>query len=371
MTPTFMAPPFATDRIQAAEVVLPCTDLESTLGFFTDTLGFRVAAVFPADAPEVAVVAGHGLRLRLDRGAQGTPGSLRLACHEPDAVAGGIRRLIAPNGTVIDIVDADPPPVIPPLVSHLVVTRRAADATWHRGRAGLTYRDLLPDRLGGRFIASHIRIEQGGPVPDYVHFHKIRFQMIYVTRGWVRVVYEDQGAPFVMQAGDCVLQPPRIRHRVLESSPSLEVVEVACPAWHETFADPALTLPNARLRPHRDFSGQRFVHHVAARASWQATGDFETRDIGLAAATQGLAAARVVRARSTSPKRMAARHDAEFDFLFVLSGALTLACEGTHRLDAGDCCSIPAGRDYAIEACTPDLQLLEVMLPTPAASAPA
>ena len=42
-----------------------------------------------------------------------------------------------------------------------------------------------PDRLGGRFIASHIRIEQGGPVPDYVHFHKIRFQMIYMTRGWV------------------------------------------------------------------------------------------------------------------------------------------------------------------------------------------
>ena len=371
MTTTSTTLTFASDRVEAAEIVLACTDLESTLTFFTDTLGFRVAAVFPADAPEVAVVAGHGLRLRLDCGARGAPGTVRLACREPDAVAGGLRRLTAPNGTVIDIADADPPLVIPPLASRLVVTRREVDATWHRGRAGLTYSDLIPDRLGGRFIASHIRIEQGGPVPDYVHFHKIRFQMIYVTRGWVRVVYEDQGAPFVMHAGDCVLQPPQIRHRVLDSSPGLEVVEVACPAWHETFADPAVKLPNARLRPRRDFSGQRFVRHIAVRAPWQTAGAFETRDIGLAAATRGLAAARVVRARGVPPPRMAALHDAEFDFLFVLSGALTLVCEGMHRLEPGDCCSIPAGQDYAIEDCTPDLQLLEVMLPAAAAGVPA
>jgi quercetin dioxygenase-like cupin family protein len=41
--------------------------------------------------------------------------------------------------------------------------------------------------------------------------------MIYCHRGWVRVVYEDQGEPFVMHPGDCVLQPPGIRHRVLEA----------------------------------------------------------------------------------------------------------------------------------------------------------
>ncbi|MBL8381540.1 MAG: cupin [Burkholderiales bacterium] len=349
---------------------MPAGDLDATLAFFTDILGFRVAAIFPADAPAVAVVAGHGLRLRLDGAAAGDPGTLRLACTAPETVAGGARRLTAPNGTVVDIVDADPPLEVPPLAPRLVVTRRAADAAWHRGRAGMTYRDLIPDRLGGRFIASHIRIEDGGPVPDYVHFHKIRFQMIYVARGWVRVVYEDQGAPFVMHAGDCVLQPPRIRHRVLESSPGLEVVEIACPAWHETFADPALDLPNARLRPQRDFSGQRFVRHVAAGARWQAAGAFAWRDIGFAAATGGLAAARVVRLRGAPPPRRAARHDAEFDFLFVLAGALTLECAGAHRLEAGDCCVVPGGTDYAIDACTPDLQLLEVLLPA-AAGAPA
>ncbi len=353
-------------RIEAAEVVLPCTDLDATLAFFTDILGFRVAAVFPADAPEVAVVAGHGLRVRLDRQARSAPGTLRLLCRNPDAVAGGARRLTAPNGTVIEIADADPPMVVPPLVSRLVVTRHEAGATWHRGRAGLTYRDLIPDRLGGRFIASHIRIEEGGPVPDYVHFHKVRFQMIYVKAGWVRVVYEDQGKPFVMHAGDCVLQPPRIRHRVLESSPGLEVVEIACPAWHETFADPALRLPNPQLRPQREFSGQRFVRHIAKQARWHAVGGFEMRNLGIGAATQGLAAARVVRAIGPTSPRVTGRHDAEFDFLFVLAGAMTLDCEGTHRLQAGDCASLPPGQDYAIDACTPDLQLLEVVLPGPA-----
>ena len=41
------------------------------------------------------------------------------------------------------------------------------------------------------------------------------------------MVYEDQGEPFIMREGDCVLQPPQIRHRVLESSGPLEVIEVS------------------------------------------------------------------------------------------------------------------------------------------------
>jgi hypothetical protein len=48
----------------------------------------------------------------------------------------------------------------------------------------MQYRDLLPSRLGGRYIASHIRIPDGGPVPDYVHYHRVRFQMIFCKAGW-------------------------------------------------------------------------------------------------------------------------------------------------------------------------------------------
>ena len=43
---------------------------------------------------------------------------------------------------------------------------RDADAPPAAGRAGMVYRDLIPDRLGGAFIASHITIPEGGPVPD-------------------------------------------------------------------------------------------------------------------------------------------------------------------------------------------------------------
>ena len=102
-----------------------------------------------------------------------------------------------PNGTRIEIAAAPPPLVLPPLQASFVLSRIGDDAQWTTGRAGMRYRDLIPDRQGGRFIASHIQIPNGGSVPDYVHFHNIHFQMIYCYKGWVRLVYEDQGPAFV------------------------------------------------------------------------------------------------------------------------------------------------------------------------------
>ncbi len=357
-----------TDSIQAAELVLPASALDETLAFFTERLGFRVVSVYPADDPQSITVQGHGLRVQLSRSIQGDPGTLRLLCQQPERFAGGARSLVAPNGTRIEIVDADPPLLLPQLRSSLVVTRAAAGAPWHAGRAGLFYRDLLPDRLGGRYIASHIRIADAGPVADYVHFHKVQFQMIFCRKGWVRVVYEDQGEPFVMEAGDCVLQPPRIRHRVLESSAAMEVVEVSCPALHETFADPALELPNARLQPQRVYGGQQFVRHVAkaaARTPWRVPA-FSSRDLGIGTATAQLADARVVRGGGAASTPVM-RHDGDFLFFFVLSGSTTLRTAGDHALAADDCCAIPAGMDYQFEANSPDLEMLVVALPAQAA----
>ena len=110
--------------------------------------------------------------MRLERGADHPPATLVLRRD------GAAERLTAPNGTRIEFVPAHPPMEMPELRPRFLVTR-AADAAWHAGRAGMAYRDLIPDRLGGRFIASHIRIHAGGPVPDYVHYHAVRFQMIY------------------------------------------------------------------------------------------------------------------------------------------------------------------------------------------------
>ncbi|MFO1186847.1 MAG: cupin [Alphaproteobacteria bacterium] len=297
-------------------IVIGCEDFDAALAFYTEELGFRLDMIMPADSPRTALLSGYGIRVRL---------------------LGGARPTFA---------------------------RSSGD--WAKGRAGMEYRDLIPDRCGGRFIASHIRILGGGPVPDYVHYHKIRFQMIYCRRGWVRAVYEDQGPPFVMNAGDCVLQPPEIRHRVLECSPGLEVIEVGCPAEHETWRDHDLPLPTNAHRPNRDFGGQRFVRHIAAEAVWtrDPAGAFGVRDTGIGEATRRLAGVRVLRmAASAGPVHRA--HAGEFLFYYVLNGGVRTS-DG-RDLQPDDTVLVPAGAQLTVEAFK-SADLLEVSLPAVATS---
>ena len=150
-----------------AEIRLPTEDLGKDLPFFSKTLGFRLDTIFPADNPAVAVLSGHGLRIRLERGAREAPGTIRLLCHDPAAFAEGRSELTAPNGTRIEIVAAKPPLELPQTRHGFVVRRLEDSDSWVVGRAGMHYRDLIPDRLGGRIVASHIRIPGGGAVPEY------------------------------------------------------------------------------------------------------------------------------------------------------------------------------------------------------------
>lgn len=344
-------------EILAAEMDLPCGDVQETAGFFTEQLGFLLHTIYPADDPAVAVVSGYGVRLRLVRGLQADPGTLRLLGPADRAP------LTAPNGTQVQFGPPDPWPDIPDGRQSFCYMPPPGQDGWGQGRAGMQYRDLIPDRWGGRFIASHIRIPTGGPVPDYVHFHKVRFQMIFCYKGWVRLVYEDQGEPFVMKAGDCVLQPPEIRHRVLEASDGLEVVEIGCPADHPTHVDHILPLPTDYLRPERDFNGQAFVFHQAAKADWvpwTAPG-FEARDLGIAAATDGLATVRVVRRAAGEPGRIESAP--EFHFLFGLRGTGRLMVEGQDpvTLNEGASVAIPGELAVDFDSAAP-FEFLEVLL---------
>jgi quercetin dioxygenase-like cupin family protein len=313
--------------------VLYCPDLDRAIALFA-RLGLRLDTIYPADDPAVAALSGAGARVRLVR---------------------------TGDAATADAAELDRVPALQP--SYAVV--RAADASaWRTGRAGMQYRDLLPDRQGGRYIASHIRIPDGGPVPDYVHFHAIRFQIIYCYQGWVRVVYQDQGEPFAMHAGDCVLQPPGIRHRVLEASPGLEVIELGMPAVHATHVDHDLALPTPVADPGRDYAGQRFVRFQAAAARFApaALAGFDACELGIAEATGGLGSVSLLRPRGdAAPGRAAHRHDAELWFHVVLRGELTL--DDQHRLGAADAFAIPAGRPFAWSDPSPDLELLEVALP--------
>jgi quercetin dioxygenase-like cupin family protein len=292
-------------------------------------LGFAVRMLAPADDPAVAVLEDDAVTIRLARRDAEWPGELS----------------------------------VPPLAAAFELSR-LADTGWGTGRAGMLYRDLLPSRQGGRFIASHIRIPEAGPVPDDVHFHNIRFQLIYCLAGWVRLVYEGQGDDFVLNAGDCVLQPPGIRHRVLESSAGLEVVELTCPAVHETWFDPKMSLPTPPLD--RAVDGQQFVLHRAAAARWipwRAAG-FECRNTGIGTATGGLVGAGVVRAAGTAETATSA-HDGELQFWFVVTGTARLerAAGPAEPLGPGDAVAVPAGMDHRVMTGAGGSEFLEVTVP--------
>ncbi|HEX6813173.1 MAG TPA: cupin domain-containing protein [Planctomycetota bacterium] len=338
----------------AAVVVLACRDLPACLAFFGE-IGFRLDTIFPADEPRSASLSGFGLRLCLERSEHDGGGHLRLPGVRPDATA--------PNGARIEFVGGPrETPAFPPAT--FAVSEPAADARWAEGRSGMLYRDLIPGRQGGALIASHIRIPRGGPVPDYVHHHRVTAQVIYCLRGSVRVVYEDQGEPFVMQAGDCVLQPPGIRHRVLESSDGLEVIEVTSPALHETCVDHELALPTNAHRPERQFAGQRFVRHEAARARWQAHAwqGWRACDTGIGSATAGACTVRMLRAEAGA-QPVAFEHAASHVFWFVVRGALQFAHGAeAYVLRAGDACLLPSRAPITLREPAGDLELLEVAL---------
>ena len=360
------APETRADLIRRAEIRVPTSDFDGDMRYFVDALGFRLDRIWPADGPAFAALSGHGTAILLERSATSAPVALRLYAADPNRFAGGETELITPGGHRIAIEDANPPLVIPE-ASHEFVVRRLVDSeSWVIGRAGMHYRELLPDRLGGAIIASHIRIADAGPVADMVHFHTVGFQLIFCHRGSVRLVYEDQGPPFVLGAGDCVIQPPEIRHRVLEASEGLEVIEIGVPAEHLTSVDHEMELPTPHYRPEREFHGTKFVLHRESEATWEPwrIPGFEARETGIGAATGGVAGVQVAR-RVPGVEAPATRHNTDILFGFLRTGSMILDVDGhpNHGLTAGDAFVLPPHLAVAIREPSDDLEILEVALP--------
>ncbi len=111
-----------------------------------------------------------------------------------------------------------------------------ADTAFKEGlRPYASYRDLGMARgSAGRATAHVIRFHP--PCTDEVrvwHTHDVEFQMVYVLKGWV--VAEMEGhEPVKMVAGSAWMQPPKIRHRLVDYSDDCEVLEVVLPADFET-----------------------------------------------------------------------------------------------------------------------------------------
>ena len=96
------------------------------------------------------------------------------------------------------------------------------------------YRQLgIAEATDGAFGAHVIRAVPGKESPGGWHSHDLKFQMVYVTKGWVVFEYEGQGQ-HVLRSGSCVLQPPGIKHREARHSDDLELIEITAPAAFET-----------------------------------------------------------------------------------------------------------------------------------------
>jgi len=98
------------------------------------------------------------------------------------------------------------------------------------------YRDLgMSDATGGMVQAHVIRLVPPC-IPEEVsklHYHDVEFQMVYVLKGWMKNEFEGQGVQ-VMREGTAWIQPPGIKHKVLDYSDDCEVLEIILPAEFDT-----------------------------------------------------------------------------------------------------------------------------------------
>jgi mannose-6-phosphate isomerase-like protein (cupin superfamily) len=99
-------------------------------------------------------------------------------------------------------------------------------------RSYAKYRDLGIAAATGGLARAHV-IKMIPPCDPAVvskrHYHDVDFQMIYVLKGWIKGEYDGSGE-VTMREGSCWLQPPKIKHTVLDYSDDCELLEIILPA---------------------------------------------------------------------------------------------------------------------------------------------
>src|SRR5450631_2686411 len=104
------------------------------------------------------------------------------------------------------------------------------------------YRDLgIAAATGGQVICHLVKANPEMPPEDGTgwHRHECDFQIVIMTKGWARFMYEDK--PTLVQAGDVVHQRPGIVHYLYDYSPDMEYLEIVSPADFKTVDVPPAT----------------------------------------------------------------------------------------------------------------------------------
>jgi hypothetical protein len=123
-------------------------------------------------------------------------------------------------------------PKAPPHTQRFVASHHHASAFEPGLRRYAHYRDLGIAAATNGLARAHV-IRMIPPCdPAEVskrHYHDVAFQMVYVLKGWIKGEYDGAGI-ITMREGSCWLQPPRIKHTVLDYSDDCELLEVILPA---------------------------------------------------------------------------------------------------------------------------------------------
>jgi hypothetical protein len=117
-----------------------------------------------------------------------------------------------------------------------VASHHSPDAFEQGLRRYAQYRDLGIAAATGGLARAHV-IKMVPPcIPVEVskrHYHDVDFQMVYVLKGWIKGEYDGAGV-ITMREGSCWLQPPKIKHTVLDYSDDCELLEIILPADFDT-----------------------------------------------------------------------------------------------------------------------------------------
>jgi quercetin dioxygenase-like cupin family protein len=97
------------------------------------------------------------------------------------------------------------------------------------------YRDLgVADATHGKVVAHLVKANLPPDGGTGWHYHVAEFQIVIMTKGWARFMYEDKVT--LVQAGDCVHQCPGLVHYLFDYSPDMEYLEIVGPADFKTIA---------------------------------------------------------------------------------------------------------------------------------------
>lgn len=131
------------------------------------------------------------------------------------------------NTTVLEKTSSVEPDENGNVFSHV----KADDTKFEFGglRDFFTYRDLgVAKATGGKVIAHYVRANAPPSEGTGWHKHVAEFQIVIMTRGWAKFMYEDKVT--LVEAGDCVHQRPGITHYLFDYSQDMEYLEIVGPA---------------------------------------------------------------------------------------------------------------------------------------------